>query len=78
MAAHTERVAGYAVNVNWNADNRKWNANDWKLDDDNWNAGNRVFSRNSQGSPASPGGSFRLDAAEPSAEHLAYLVERYR
>lgn len=41
------RVAGYVVNVNWNADNRKWNVNAWKLDDDNWNAGNRVFSRNS-------------------------------
>src|SRR3989344_4164188 len=45
------RVAGYVVNVNWNADNRKWNVNAWKLDDDNWNAGCRAFSRNSFISP---------------------------
>ncbi len=37
------RVAGCVVNVNWNSDNRKWNVNTWKLDDDNWNAGNRAF-----------------------------------
>ncbi|MFZ2303183.1 MAG: hypothetical protein WAV98_00130 [Minisyncoccia bacterium] len=37
----------FAVNVNWNLDNRKWNVNDWHLDENgNWNAGNRVF-RNS-------------------------------
>lgn len=45
------RVAGYVVNVNWNGDDREWNVNAWKLDDDNWNAGNRAFSRNSHGSP---------------------------
>ena len=32
------------VNVNWNADNRKWNVNTWRRDDDRWNAGNRAFS----------------------------------
>lgn len=37
------RVAGCVVNVNWNSDNRKWNVNTWKLDDDNWNAGHRAF-----------------------------------
>lgn len=47
MASGT-RIPGYVVNVNWNGDNRKWNVNAWKLDDDDWNAGNRVFSRNSQ------------------------------
>ena len=46
------RVAGCVVNVNWNSDNRKWNVNTWKLDDDNWNAGNRAFGRNSRISPA--------------------------
>jgi len=24
----------FAVNVNWNSDNRKWNINDWKLGKD--------------------------------------------
>lgn len=34
----------YAVNVNWNADDREWNVNDWRLDENgNWNAGNRVL-----------------------------------
>ena len=51
MASGT-RVAGYVVNVNWNGDDRKWNVNTWKLDDDNWNAGNRASSRNSYDSPA--------------------------
>ena len=32
------------VNVNWNADYRKWNVNTWKRDDNRWNAGNQVFS----------------------------------
>ncbi len=39
--------SGFVVNVNWNADNGKWNVNDWDLDDNRWNAGNRVFSGNS-------------------------------
>lgn len=34
----------FAVNVNWNSDNRKWNVNDWKLDENgNWNADNQVL-----------------------------------
>lgn len=32
------------VNVNWNADDRKWNVNAWDRDNNRWNAGNRVFS----------------------------------
>ena len=75
MAARTKRVAGYAVNVNWNADNREWNVNDWKLDDDNWNAGNRVFSGNSPDSLASPSGSFCLNTPEPATEHLTHLFQ---
>lgn len=46
-------VPGFVVNVNWNADDRTWNVNAWKRDDNNWNEGNRVFSRNSSVSPAS-------------------------
>lgn len=31
------------MNVNWNSDNRKWNVNDWNLDENgNWNADNHV------------------------------------
>ncbi|MDD5084079.1 MAG: hypothetical protein PHT88_04115 [Candidatus Moranbacteria bacterium] len=42
MIPHT-RVA--VVNVNWNADNGKWNVNDWKFgENDRWNADNRMFS----------------------------------
>lgn len=34
----------FAVNVNWNSDNRQWNVNDWKLDENgNWNADNQVL-----------------------------------
>jgi len=42
----TSHVASelFAVNVNWNADNRKWNVNANSLDDNRWNAGNRAFS----------------------------------
>lgn len=36
----------FAVNVNWNGDDRKWNVNANRLDDYRWNAGNRAFSRN--------------------------------
>ena len=32
------------VNVNWNADNRKWNVNTYNRNDNRWNTGNRVFS----------------------------------
>jgi len=35
----------FAVNVNWNADNRKWNCNANRLDDNRWNAGSRAFSQ---------------------------------
>ena len=37
----------FAVNVNWNADNREWNVNANRLDDNRWNAGNRAFSATS-------------------------------
>ena len=34
----------FVVNVNWNSDNRKWNVNDWKLDENgNWNTDNQVL-----------------------------------
>jgi hypothetical protein len=34
----------FAVNVNWNSDNRNWNVNDWKLDENGkWNADNQVL-----------------------------------
>ena len=39
-------VAGYAVNARWNAVDREWNVDAWRLVDDYWNAGFRVFSRN--------------------------------
>lgn len=39
-------VAGYVVDVYWNADRREWNVHAWELDDAYWNAGHRVFSRN--------------------------------
>ena len=42
----------FAVNVNWNDSNRKWNVNAIPLDDNRWNAGNRVLSSNSTVSPA--------------------------
>jgi hypothetical protein len=35
------------VNVNWNADDRKWNVNAYRRDDNQWNAGNQVFASNS-------------------------------
>jgi hypothetical protein len=47
--------AGFAVNVNWNADTGQWNVNAYRRDDNYWNAGNRAFSRNSSVSPAPHG-----------------------
>ena len=58
------------MNVNWNADKRQWNVNDWKLDDDNWNAGNRVFSRNPYSSPATSWREFLI--ATPFSIHQAF------
>lgn len=58
MDGFLHNIGGFVVDVNWNADGREWNVNDWKLDDDNWNAGNRVFSYNSKFSPALGRGSF--------------------
>ena len=37
----------FAVNVNWNSDNRKWDVSLWQFDDNEWNAENVVFSRKS-------------------------------
>jgi len=50
----------FAVNVNWNSDNRKWNVNAYRLDDNQWNAGNRAFSSNLEcfSRPLFRGGSF--------------------
>jgi len=31
--------------VNWNSDDREWNLNANRTDENRWNAGNRVFSR---------------------------------
>jgi hypothetical protein len=39
------RASVFAANVNWNADNRKWNCNAYRLDDNRWDAGNRAFSQ---------------------------------
>lgn len=34
----------FAINVNWNADNREWHVYAWQLDENgNWNAGNHVL-----------------------------------
>ncbi|MEK7093256.1 MAG: hypothetical protein AAB927_02120 [Patescibacteria group bacterium] len=61
------------VNVNWNDDNRKWNVNDWNPDFD-VDAGRRVFSGHSQSSPPLPRGSFRFEAAFPSANHAPEFI----
>jgi len=45
MDGYCHRASVFAVNVNWNADNRKWNCNANRLDDNRWNAGNRAFSQ---------------------------------
>ncbi|MEK7630363.1 MAG: hypothetical protein AAB432_03265 [Patescibacteria group bacterium] len=37
--------ATVVVNLNWNSDNRDWNLNANRLDDNKWNEGNRVFFR---------------------------------
>ncbi len=42
MASDTKAV-GPVANLNWNADNGKWNLNDWNRDDNRWNPGNRAF-----------------------------------
>lgn len=45
MDGYYHRASVFVVNVNWNADNRKWNCNANRLDDNRWNAGNRAFSQ---------------------------------
>ncbi len=67
----------FAVNVNWNADNREWNVNAWPLDDNRWHVGNQVLARNSTISPVYLGGSFRLQPLSPPAEHSAYFGEMF-
>lgn len=37
------REASCVVNVNWNANDRKWNVNTYAHDDNRWNTGNQVF-----------------------------------
>ena len=50
MASRTKRL--WAVNANWNSDNRDWNVNANSVTNPNrWNAGNQVVSRNSNFSP---------------------------
>ena len=72
------RVAGFVVHVYWHSDDRKWNVNTWKLDDDDWNAGNRAFSRNSHGSLALRRGSFRIKTSLPATEHFSNFKEWFR
>lgn len=66
------------MNVNWNADNREWNVNAWKLDDNNWNAGNRVFVRNFLFLPLlRRRGSFRCEALAPAAYHPSDFFHQF-
>jgi len=55
-----ENNASCVVNVNWNADDGKWNVNTWRRDDNRWNAGNRAFSRKCCFSPDLIGWEFCL------------------
>jgi hypothetical protein len=57
------------VNVNWNADDRKWNVNTWNRDDNDWNAGNSAFSETAVFLPHLPCGSFRFQSPLPPANH---------
>ncbi len=70
------------VNVNWNADNSKWNVNTWNRNDNRWNAGNRVLSRETRPAclphPSSGGGSFCDQSFPPTAEHPPELVQLLR
>lgn len=70
----------FTVNFYWNADNQKWNVNDWKLDENGkWNAGNQVLS---------PLLSLRFShllrwefcfqAFFPAAKHSAHLTHIFR
>jgi len=44
MAPATISGEVFAVNVNWNANDSKWNVNANPLNDNRWNAGNHVIS----------------------------------
>lgn len=39
-------VPGYAVGVDWCADDRQWRVSAWRLDSSDWKADRRVFARN--------------------------------
>ena len=63
----------WAVNANWNADNRKWNVNANSVTNPNdWNAGNQVGSRNSFRSKTLLWG---LCLFLPASEHFSYLAK---
>lgn len=71
----------FAVNVNWNSDYRKWNVNDWHLDENgNWNAGNQVFRNSLLFFSLLPrprvGGVMFFYLPEPSTKHFPYFIER--
>ncbi len=64
------------VNVNWNADNSKWNVNTWNRDDNRWNAGNRVLSPETTEflPPLLSGGSFGSQSFLPTADHSTKFI----
>lgn len=65
----------FAVNVNWNSDNREWNVNDWQLDEnDRWNADNQVFSRHSQKFLSPLRWDFCFQSLLPVAEHSSDFI----
>ena len=61
----------WAVNANWNSDNRYWNVNANSVTNPNeWNAGNQVFVRDSL-LFFRFGGSFYYQPFTPTSDHLA-------
>ncbi|GMU73855.1 MAG: hypothetical protein AMXMBFR44_0540 [Candidatus Campbellbacteria bacterium] len=65
----TVRGEVFTVNVNWNADNGKWNVNAYRLDDNRWYRGYRAFPSNYEDSSALSRGSFAFHTSSPSTEH---------
>ena len=63
------------VSLNWNSDDRKWNANAWNLDEnDNWNADNRVFRNFLISLSTDVERVLFLYLSQPTTKHFTYLI----
>ncbi len=68
------RIRVVTLNVNWNSDDREWNLNSNRLDDNYWNEDNRVFARSLFSIFGIAGAWLVFQAPFPTPNHFSYFI----